>query len=101
MLAAARVRRAPAPVVVVCRLPYQQTGDAAQPIAATPYKSVVIYNGGFTLDHILPALTQKLKGFIGRQHDRQLTHIVADGQSTSANGCCSTTRSSRTARSRG
>jgi hypothetical protein len=68
-----------ASLVIVYRSP--STTDANGNLRFRPLKSVVIYNGGFTLDHSTPLLAQKIRGFYqAANRNARLTHIVGDGQ---------------------
>jgi hypothetical protein len=66
---------------------YRDTRDDADPLTAgqqrPKLRSVVIYNGGWTMDQSTDFMSQKLKGFYQASTSNviaKMTHIVGDGQ---------------------
>src|SRR4030095_12608903 len=57
------------------------------PDSGAPLRSIVIYDGGFTLDQQHDVMSQTIKGFYqasSSDPDARMTHIVGDGQSNFA-----------------
>ena len=51
-----------------------------------PLRSIVLYDGGYTMDHSTQQMTQTIKGFFqaAAAPSAKITHIVGNGQAGSA-----------------